>query len=428
MKKIGVIIAAASLLAACNNRNHTLVDAAYGDSLNIFTSPLREASDSNIVFWKKRMDSLPENFVNGPEYAAALYSRFKLYGNINDLLSADSLYQRSNEANQNKEPGIYRTLTSLAMTRHRFAEADSLLQKAIAIDGQSIPNSFLRLDIAFERGDYRNAKSLLESLKTGNDNSYAYLFRESKMEHYDGSLDTAISCMLRASEKANGLKSLRQAALSNAADLYIHKGNLDKALELYQQSISIDVSDLHSIMGMGWAILMRDKNDSLAEKLFNYVQKHSSSPDVLLRFWQLAEFRGDSVARMNYAAQFSNMVSDPKYGRMYSKYLIDLYTSVSRNPSAALTLATDEINNRISPQVFAWYAWALFCNNEKDKAYSTFKTSVSGKPLEGLELYYMGRMLKEMGKGYDAGQYFKAAWKNRYDLSPDKQEYIGDNL
>ena len=67
-------------------------------------------------------------------------------------------------------------------------------------------------------------------------------------------------------------------------------------------------------------------------------------------------------------------------------------------------------------------------NKDKEKAYLIFKTIVSGKPLEGLELYYMGKLLKSMDKGYNAQQYFKAAYKNRYDLSPAQVNDLEKNL
>ena len=409
-------------LSSCSHKDKQIVNSSFADSLitNYTPSQLFRTTDSNLVFWKKRMDTLTENFVNGPKYASVLSSRFHLYGEINDLLKADSLYNRSNEANQEKEPGIFRTLASFAMLQHRFLQADSFLQKAIKIEGHSLPNSFLDFDISFERGQYQHSKILLQTLKTLN--PYGYLFRRSKFEHYDGSLDSAIACMLQAAEKAGNNNSLRQVALSNAADLYIHKGNLKEAYKLYTESIKIDAADFHSIMGIGWIALVHDKNDSLAERIFRFIHTQNHAPDVLLKFVHLAEARSDPAAQKEWANKFAAKADQPVYGLMYSKYLIDLYTGILDNPSKALALAEREIINRPTPQTYAWYVWALFSNNEKEKAYSVFRNTVSGKPLEGPELYYMGKMMQDMNKGYNAQQFFKAAYKNRYDLSPAKQK------
>lgn len=400
----------------------------FADSLITHYSPSQFArtTDSNLVFWEKRMYSLPENFVNGPKYASVLSSRFHLYGEINDLLKADSLNNRSNEANQEKEPGILRTLASFAMLQHRFPEADTFLQKAIKIEGHTLLNAFPDFDISFERGQYQHSKKLLQTLKTYS--PFGYFFRRSKFEHYDGSLDSAIACMLQAAEKAGNNNSLRQIALSNAADLYIHNGNLKEAYRLYTKSIKIDAADFHSIMGIGWIALVHDKNDSLAEKIFRFIHLQNHAPDALMKLEQLAEARGDSTAQKEWANKFVAQADQSVYGLMYSKYLIDLYTGILNEPSKAVDIAEKEIINRPTAQTYAWYVWALFSNNEKEKAYSVFKNTVSGKPLEGPELYYMGKMMQDMNKDYNAQQFFKAAHKNRYDLGPARQKDLESNL
>lgn len=428
MKNILAAFCLFLFISSCSNKEKAIVNASFADSLITHYSPSQFArtADSNLAFWKKRMESQPENYVNGPKYGSALLSRFRLYGEINDLLKADSLFKQSNKANQENEPGIFRTLASFAMLQHRFLQADSFLRKAIKIEGQSLANAFLDFDISFERGQYQHSKKILPALKSFN--PYGYLFRRSKFEHYDGSLDSSISCMLQAADKAGNNNSLKQIALSNAADLYIHKGNLKQAYNLYTESIKIDASDLHSITGIGWIALVHDKNDSLAEKIFRFVHLQSHAPDALLKLEQLAEARGDSAAQIKYANEFATRAAQPMYGLMYSKYLIDLYTGILNEPAKALAIAEKEIINRPTPQTYAWYAWSLFCNNEKEMAYKVFKGGVSGKPLEGPELYYMGKMMQGMNKGYNAQEFFKAANKNRYDLSPAKQKDLEKNL
>lgn len=428
MKNIPVAFCLLLFISSCRHKDKLIVDSSFADSLITHYSPslLAKTSDSNLIFWEKRMNNLPENFVNGPKYAAALSSRFHLYGKIDDLVKADSLFNQTNLANSGEEPAIMRTLASLAMLQHRFLQADTFLKKAILTEGRTLPNAFLDFDISFERGQYHHSKKLLQALKAYS--PFGYLFRRSKFEHFDGSLDSAIACMLQAAEKAGNNNYLRQSALSNAADLYMHKGNLEEAYKLYIESIKIDAADFHSIMGIGWISLVHDRNDTLAEKIFRFIHSQNHAPDALLKLEQLAEVRNDSSAQKEWAEKFAAQADQPVYGLMYSKYLIDLYTGILHNPSKAVVLAEREIINRPTPQTYAWYVWALLCNNEKEKAYSIFRNVVSGKPLEGTELYYMAKLMQSMNKGYNAQQFFKAAYKNRYDLSPAKQKDLEKNL
>ncbi|MEO6611494.1 MAG: hypothetical protein ABIT05_05155 [Chitinophagaceae bacterium] len=428
MKRIPLALFLLFLAGSCRQSSKMLVEREFADSLvgQKHVSAAMQTADSNLAFWERRMETLPDNFVNGPEYASALAARFRLYGNIKDLVKADSLVQCSNAANQEKEPGIFRSLASFALLQHQFPRADSFLKRAILIDGHSVPNTYLAFDVAFETGQYAKAKSLLQSLEK--DQSYGYFFRRSKYEHYDGSLDSSINYMMRAAKKAGDNRYLLQTALSNAADLNIHKGNLSAAYDLYRQSIRLDGADLHSIMGLGWIALVHDKNDSLAERIFDFVKGYTHAPDVLLKLEQVAEAREDKPGQEKYASAFASIAGDSLYGNMYSKYLIDLYTGVLKEPAKAVELAEQDTYNRPTPQVYAGYAWALFCNGQKDKAYEIFKGYVSQKPLEGLELYYMGKMMQGMNKGYNAQQFFKAAWKNRYDLSPAKVKELEKDL
>lgn len=416
------------ILFSCNKKSESVVDTVFTDSLikNYSVSTLYKTTEGNYDFWKKRMDSLPDNFVNGPKYSGALSALFHFTGNIDYLVKADSLIEQSLIAYQEREPGLNNTLAYLSIQQHQFNRADSLLKKIVKIEGQTAANAFLDFDVSFEKGDYRRSKNLLATLK--DDNSYAYLFRKAKFEHYDGSLDSSIANMLKAAELAGENQYLKQAALSNAADLCLHKGDLKKAFSLYKSSITIDAADMHSIMGIGWIALAHDKKDSLAENIFQFVQKHTQSPDVLLKLMQVAEFRGDSILQQQYAAEFISRATAKVYGNMYNKYCIDLYTTVTNEPAKAIILAEKELANRATPQTYAWYVWSLYSNNEKEKAYKYFKSYVSAQPLEGLELYYMGRMMEGLDKKYNATEFYKVAWKNRYDLSPSKQKYLEETL
>ena len=132
----------------------------------------------------------------------------------------------------------------------------------------------------------------------------------------------------------------------------------------------------------------------------------------------MADERGDTLLQEKYAKAFEARVTDPVYGNMYNKYLIELYTGILQEPGKAETLTARELGNRATPQTYAWRAWSLFANNKQQEAYAVFEKEVSGKPLEGLELYWMGKMMRGLGKGYNAGEFFKAAYKNKYDLSP----------
>ncbi|MEO6488645.1 MAG: hypothetical protein ABIO04_01795 [Ferruginibacter sp.] len=424
MKCLISAIAIITLLASCNKKTGEVVNPKFVDSLlrNYSKSQAQEINEKDSLFWKNKLDKYPSAYLEAQQYAGVLSARFHLYGNILDLKQADSIVQSLNARNKEKEAGPLRTLAVYAILQHQFLDAYQYVQKALALGSERYSSELLNYDAAFELGQDKLAKSILDKCKSNNE--YGYFFRLAKYQHLQGEIENAIVSMKKAGSLAGNSTSLKQAALSNTADLYLHSADAANANEFYMESLKLDASDLHSLMGIGWIALTHDKKDSTAQRIFNFIQQKSASPEILLKLSYIAEQRADSIAEKKYAEEFVNIVSLPVYGNMYNKYLVDLYTGFLNKPSLAVAIAEREILNRPTPQTYSWYVYSLFKNGEKAKAIILYDKYVSGKPLEGLELYYMGKMMEASDKGYNSKQYFKACYKNRYDLSPSKQRYL----
>ncbi len=390
----------------------------FADSLvqHYSDSVINNSLETDLQFWKSRIKPADPGLVSELKYASCLVQRFHLRGNMQDMVSADSILLLCDQVFEHKETAPLMALVRNSILQHRFKMADSLLNQAKATGIKKYESAAAGFDVAFELGHYLVATGELKQIASTGD--FGYNFRRARLAHYQGDMDTAIAAMHRAFELAAGNINLQQSALSNEADLYLHKGNLQKANELYVRSIRLGSGDLHSIMGLGWIALVHDKNYSLAESIFNFVRTKTQAPDPIFKLTQLAAARKDSVNEKRYAQEFERTVTAPVYGNMYNKYLLELYTGILNDPVKAEALAAKELTNRATPQTQAWYVWALFSNKKMAEAEKIYKQYVSGKPLEGLELYWMGKYMAAQGKGYNASQYFKAAYKNRYDLSP----------
>ncbi len=428
MKYFTCTLCLALFFVSCKNHNSNIVDKAYADSLINHYTPPRQVTDNekDMQFWKNRIDPKLPRQVGESKYASTLVTRFRQLGDIHDVKQAESILKGVNKTYNNTLPGPFVALTGSAMLQHHFIQADTLFQIAKKIGVDDFTLNTLSFDVNFELGMYTNANFYLRKLRQ--DKDYSYYFRQSKMDHFNANIDSAISNMLKAANLAKSEPYLQGIALSNAADLYIHAGDLQKAGNLYKQCIRLNSADFHSIMGLGWIALVHDKNDSLAEKMFTFVQTKNKLPDPLFKLYQMAQQRGDKNLEKKYANEFVAKSTDTIYGKMYNKYVIEIYTGILHEPARAEALAKNELNNRATPQTYAWYAYTLFENNKKDEAYKVFEQHVSGQPLEGLELYYMGKMMKGLDKGYNADAFFKAAEKNKYDLNPDMEKDLEANL
>jgi hypothetical protein len=418
LKQIITGIAIALLFTACKNENKIIVSAIFIDSLinNYSDSAPKALIETDLQFWKNRINPADPGMVNELKYASALVQRFHLTGDINDVITADSILYTADKAFDHKEAAPNMALVRNSILQHRFKAADSLLSVARLAGIKKYESAATGFDVAFELGQYLLAENELKTMADPRD--FGFNFRHAKLAHYKGELDTAIAAMHRAALRSEGNIALKQAALSNEADLNLHSGNLQRANDLYVESVRLNAADLHSIMGLGWIALVHDNNDTLAEKIFRFVRSKTKAPDAIFKLIQVADFKEDTIQKIKYAEDFVSKVSAPAYGNMYNKYILELYTGILNEPEKAETMAKTELLNRATPQTYAWYVWALYCNNKVAEAEKIYQEHVSGKPLEGLELYWMGKYMQGQNKGYNALQFFKAAYKNQYDLSP----------
>src|SRR5450631_260822 len=404
-------------LAGCSRNKKQIVSKDFIDSLiSHYQEPaISRTNDSALVFWKNRIRPELPGIISEMKYAAALSFRFHLFGDIRDIKSADSTIRKLDADFNHREAAAQLFLMRSAILQHKFTEAAVWLEKAKENGLKKYDLLTSSFDVDFELGRIFTANHALKELK-GND--YGYAFRRSKMDHLNGLLDSSIHAMETAAQLEQNSLYLEQVALSNAGVLLIHAGELDKAAVLYTQCIRMNGADFHSLSGLGWIALVGDHNDSLAERIFSFVRKKNKLPDVLYRLSLTAESRGDTLLEKEFAQAFARQSSDSLYGNMYNKYLIELYTGILNKPEQAELLAKKELEIRSTPQTHAWYAWTLFFNNNKEAAMEQFHGNISGKPLEGLELYWMGKLMQGMNKTYNAHAFFEAAYTNKYDLAP----------
>jgi hypothetical protein len=417
-KGISVFIAIVLSGYGCRHSQKPIVSSDFIDSLiNHYRMPLPAISnDSTLMFWKSRINPSLPGITSESKYAACLSYRFHLFGDIRDIRCADSVIRKLDSDFNHKESPADLTLLHYSVLQHRFKEAGRFLQAAKRTGLKKYDLLTSSFDVDFELGRYFDAANELKALKSPSD--YGYFFRRSKMDHLNGLLDSSIGAMLRCADIEKSDPYLQQVALSNAADLYIHAGEPGKAAGLYVTCLKMNPADFHSLMGLGWIALVSDKNDSLAGKIFSFIQSKNKLPDPLFKLMQMAQSMQDSVLEKKYALAFVTSASETGYGNMYNKYLIELFTGILYNPVMAEDISKRELENRDTPQTRAWYAWSLFSNHKKQEAYAVFQKYVSGRPLEGLELYWMGKIMKGMSKEFNAQAYYTAAFNNKYDLSP----------
>ncbi len=405
-------------LCSCQSRKN-IIETQFVDSLltNYQPSSIEKVTAGDLDFWQKRSDSSPKFSSAALQYAHKLVQNFHLYGDIRQLQKADSIYTAINFIEKENEAGVLRSLATLNISKHRFKDALDFSRKALLIGSDKYASSFIFFDALFESGDYATAEIILKQCKSTF--QYGYFFRASKFWHWKGNFDSSVAYMLKAAE-LGGKGVLKETALTNAADLYLHEGKLNEAYILFKKSLQTNSADYHSLQGLGKIVLLHDDSIATAQKIFEFIATKTKMPDALYYLSWVAEAAKDTILQRKYAQAFVATTNTIVYGNMYNKYLIEIYTDVLHNYNEALTIAEREIANRATPQTYAWYVYCLHLAGQKNKATQVYTNFVANKPLEALDLFWIGKYMQANGKAYNAVEFFKAAAKNKYDLSPSK--------
>ncbi|MBX9734607.1 MAG: hypothetical protein K2X37_11150 [Chitinophagaceae bacterium] len=420
-KQFWTIIAWGSILAACKEQ-HThfpSMDFVNHASQRLSTINKTNQLTNDSIFWKNRLSSNPINYTAAVKLSSVLQHKFQLSGNIQYLHEASGLIEQLLAEYGPNHAGLQRIKAGIHITKHQFKEANAAIQKALEIGEERRESLLIAFDTQFELGYYTMASRTLQSCKQNND--YGYLFRMFKWKHYIGETDSAIWYLQKAQEWGAQSQKLVSVARVNEADLYLHEGKLKDAIAAYKKNIESDNTDFHSWLGIAKSMIQYTDNRSDAIQLLTKITKHHALPDPYYQMVGAAEGLNDRNLQYQYAKQFADKATDSMYGAMYSKYMIDLYTGILNQPNKALVLAKAEINNRATPQTYAWLAWTLHQTKQFQLADSVYTHYVKGKPLEALELFWMGQRMYELDKKNNAQLFFEGAAKNYHDLSPGKQ-------
>ena len=373
----------------------------------------RDKLSEEITFWKDKLVSAPGNHVFEKKLAGLLTSRFKLSGDPTDLHQADSLLQSVNERIPG-QVGVLQSLTSNAITQHRFRDAEQYIAEAYEIGEKRFVSSMLYVDVLLERGQLYSAKKLMQQIIS--DSHFDYLVRDVKFQDELGDLTTAIEQMERSLTKAKsaGNEAIINWSLSNLADMYGHDGRIQKSYSTYLKALSYNPADLHSLKGIAWVAFSHDKNTAEAKRILRFLKSVHPVPDYDLFLAEIAVFENDQPLADKLENGFIADASQPIYGNMYKSYLCELTSSTS----GALNIARAEVKERPHPTSYDLLAWASFQNGDIKEAVRITENNVMLQTGEPVALYHSGIILKEAGRYEKAENYLKEALNAAYELGP----------
>jgi tetratricopeptide (TPR) repeat protein len=377
--------------------------------------------EEELNFWENRS----KDEISLTRQAALLAEKFKLTGNVANLIKSDSLYKEA-LATHGRSPSLLQAMAANAITQHQFKSAKNYLTEALKIGDQKDGTLLMLVDVQLELGDREGAVFNLSQLR--NKNSFAFLIRLAKVKDHEGKLDTAIQLMERAFERVKGNKNLFAWTKTNLGDMYGHAGRIEEAYQAYLEVLRQNPNDDYAIKGIAWIALSHDQNSEEAKRLIRYLQKNKDLPEYQLLLAEIADFSGDEQGKRTALEKFNSLTADEATERMYAKYKAILEAEEFSNPEKTIAIASQEIQSRPCPQSYDLLAWGYFNKGNYLYALEISQRYVEGKTFEPEALYHLGMIYGANKKADESRVFLTEALSSSFELGPSIAKKIKHEL
>jgi tetratricopeptide (TPR) repeat protein len=380
--------------------------------------------ESDLAFWNNRFQKNKSDLVAQTKIASLHTMRYKITGDVNDIIFADSLYRSVNRIQKQFGSATFRSLAANCVTQHEFKQAQAYLDSALQSGDDKDLTKIQQIDVAIELGHLNLAKRILTGF--ADKKSVPYLIRSAKIKDHEGDLDGAIICMEKAylSLQAEKREALYSWALSSLGDMYSHANRFSEAYESYLQALAIEKSEFHALKGIAWIAFSHDRNPVEAKRILLHLKDIHPVPDYDLILAEVSAYENDNDSKQKYQHSFVAEVSKPSYKGMYNKYLFYLYADDLQNFEEAYKIAIKETENRPTGESYNFLSWALFKKGEYEQARKIASRNVENVCYEPDALFNMAVIY---GTGEDkqkARKYLREAHLSLFELGPGYEEKI----
>lgn len=415
---LGIIL----MVASCQTEKEFETRANdYNKYLNTKTP---KTSSKYFKLWNSKIKPDSIQFFSFGNVASEYNRYFKNTGDVQYLKKAEKALGKAVEIAAINKSGYLRALARNYISQHRFKEALELAKAARLLGSGLKESQSLLFDVHMELGNYGEAHKYLDSIQDMSD--FGYLIRVAKWNDYKGDLETTISFMEKAIQKAESgkNKSLMVWSYSNIADYYGHAGRIEDSYQHYLKTLALDPNNAYAKKGLAWIVFSYEKNSKEALRILDSVNKGYNAPDYFLLKAEIAGFMGDEEMATQNTDAYHKLVRDPAYGSMYNAHNIDFLIEYATNYRKALEIAKAEIKNRATPETYSLLAYTLFKTGDQEAALEIIKNHVEGKTFEPAVLLRVSEIYKASGMVEQLVHLKKELRAAQYELGPLSHEKI----
>jgi tetratricopeptide (TPR) repeat protein len=382
--------------------------------------PRATGTERVIQTMQSRVQRAPNDPAGYASLGAAFFQRARETGDVEDFQLAEQALNKSlalNNADFSAEPA-YSTMAEVCMGEHRFSDAITYAQKALALGSGDLSSFAIVGDANADMGEYERAAIAYSRLDISGESAaeprkvYVRDSRTSYLKFVSG--DTPGAIRLMQSAVAAGTEARLPA--ENLAWLYyelgeyeFQAGDVGAANHAYLTALNIHPGDYRALAGLG---RLRGNQGRYAEA----IKLYQSAIAVVPMPMYVAEL-GDMYSKAGNLAEANKQYQLVEYiGRLghinqvlHNRDLALFYADHDMKLDEALALAHKEFEVR--HDIYTWdaLAWALYRNGKYQEASDASEHALRPGTRDALLFFHAGMIASRLGQTSQAKERLQTA-------------------
>ena len=371
--------------------------------------PHATGTERAIQTMQSRVQGNPKDPAAYSALGAAFFQRARETGDVEDFQLAEQALSKSLDLNNAdfSADAAYSTMAEVCMGEHRFSDAITYAQKALALGSGDLSSFAIVGDANADMGEYERAAVAYSRLDISGEstaeprNVYVRDSRTSYLKFISG--DTAGAIRLMQSAVAAGTEARLPA--ENLAWLYyelgeyeFQAGDVAAANNAYLAALNIHPGDYRALAGLG---KLRGNQGRYAEaiKLYQAAIAVVPMPIYVAELGDLYTKAGNPAeARKQYQlVQYIGLLGHINQV-LHNRDLALFYADHDMKLDEALGLARKEFEVR--HDIYTWdaLAWALYKNGKYQEASDAIENALRPGARDALLFFHAGMIAKQLGQ------------------------------
>jgi tetratricopeptide (TPR) repeat protein len=382
--------------------------------------PRASGTERVIQTMQSRVQRDPKDPAAYSSLGAAFFQRARETGDVEDFQLAEQALNKSlalNNADFSAEPA-FSTMAEVCMGEHRFSDAITYAQKALALGSGDLSSFAIVGDANADMGEYERAAIAYSRLDISGQsaaqprNIYVRDSRTSYLKFVSG--DTPGAIRLMQSAVAAGTEARLPA--ENLAWLYyelgeyeFQAGDIGAANHAYLTALNIHPGDYRTLAGLGKLRGTRGRYDE-AIKLYQSAIAVVPMPMYVAELGDMYNKAGDlAEAKKQYRlVEYIGMLGHINQV-LHNRDLALFYADHDMKPDEALALAHKEFEVR--HDIYTWdaLAWALYKNGKYQEASDASEHALRSGTRDALLFFHAGMIASRLGQTSKATERLQTA-------------------